>query len=103
MVKWKYEHEWYDQSLNARLKQHKNPNVIQAQNSAVFNHIMETGHPVGKENTFILDNEEQRQRRGIKEAIWERVETPFPINRNGGLHYQGSHIWDRACKALLFC
>ena len=45
------------------------PNNIQAQNLAVFNYIIERGHPIhpiGMENTFILDNEEQCHVRGIK-------------------------------------
>ena len=43
----------------------------------------------GTENTFILDNEEQWHRRGIKETIvWKRVETPS-LNRNGELPYLG--------------
>ena len=58
------------QSLNARLKQHKKPNINQAQNSAV---IMDTVPPIGIEIVFILDNKEHWHRkwgRGlIKKAI----------------------------------
>ena len=88
------------QSLNARLEQHKKPNIIQAQNSAVCSHILETGHSIGMENTFILDNGEQWHGRGIKKAIWECVETSS-LNRNSRLHFHVSHIWDRVLQGVL--
>ena len=57
------------QSQTASLEQHEKPNIIQAQSLTVCNHILETDHSIGMENTFILDNEEQWHRREIKEAI----------------------------------
>ena len=38
-------------------------------------------------------------RRGIKEAIWERVESPS-LNKKGGLRYNLSHAWDSAIKQI---
>ena len=65
------------QSLKARVGQHRRPSTNEAQNSAVYLHIKDTGHSVDIKDTIILDKEEQWHRRGIKEAIWERVEGHF--------------------------
>ena len=40
-------------------------------------------------NTFV--------RRGIKEAIWERVEQPS-FNRKGGFRFSLSNTWDRVLR-----
>ena len=50
--------------------------INEAQNSAVYLHIKATGHSINIKDATILDKEEQWHRRGIKEAIWERVEEP---------------------------
>ena len=42
------------------------------------------------EDVVILDREERYRERGIKEAIWERVEN-LSINKKGGLHFQLSN------------
>ena len=42
----------------------------------------------------ILDKEENWSRRGIKEAVWERIESPS-LNKKGGLRFVLSHTWDR--------
>ena len=47
----------------------------------------------------ILDNERDWRRRGIKEALWERVEDPT-LNRKGGLRFSLSHTWDRALSSV---
>ena len=47
----------------------------------------------------ILDNERDWRRRGIKEALWERVEDPT-LNRKGGLRFSLSHNWDRALSSV---
>ena len=41
---------------------------------------------IGKERWF---------ERGVREAIWERVEKPS-LNKRGGLRFQLSHIWDQS-------
>ena len=38
-------------------------------------------------------------RRGVKEAIWERVENPS-LNKKGGLRHALSHTWDRAVNLI---
>ena len=64
------------QALKARENQHRWPSTNEAQNSAVYLHMKETGHSFNIKHATILDKEEQWNRRGIKEAIWERVEEP---------------------------
>ena len=45
----------------------------------------------------VLDKEENWLRRGIKEAVWERVEGPS-LNKKGGLQFVLSHTWDRVLQ-----
>ena len=54
--------------------QHKRPSTIEVQNSAVYNHLRSSGHSFDVSDVKILDKEENWVRRGIKEAVWERVE-----------------------------
>ena len=51
------------------------------------------------EDVVILNREEDWVRRGIKEAVWERVEKPS-LDRKGGLRYNLSSTWDRALSQL---
>ena len=87
------------QALKSRLNQHRRPSSNKAQNSAVYLHTKETGHSFDITDATILDKEEQWHRRGIKEAIWERVEEPS-LNKKGGLRYNLPHAWDRAIKLI---
>ena len=87
------------QSIRARLKQHQRPNSNPAQNSAVYCHLKDTGHVLHSKGVKILDNERDWRRRGIKEALWERVEDPT-LNRKGGLRFSLSHTWDRALSSV---
>ena len=87
------------QALKTRVGQHRRPSSNEAQNSAVYLHTKETGHSVDGKDAVILDREEQWHRRGIKEAIWERVEQPS-LNKKGGLRFNLSHAWDRAIKTI---
>ena len=64
------------QALGMRMRQHKRPSTIEAQNSAVFNHLRSSGHTFSLGDVKVLDKEENWLRRGIKEAVWERVEGP---------------------------
>ena len=50
--------------------QHRNPSSNEAQNSAVYLHLIKTGHTINIKDATILDKEEHYNRRGIKEAIW---------------------------------
>ena len=63
--------------------------------SADYYHLKDTGHVLDSKGVKILDKERDERRRGIKEAIWERVEDPA-LNRKGGLRFSLSHTWDRA-------
>mgnify|MGYP001796186242 CR=1 FL=1 len=83
------------QALGTRMGQHKRPSTIEAQNSAVFNHLRSSGHSFDLGDVKILDKEENWSRRGIKEAVWERIESPS-LNKKGGLRFVLSHTWDRA-------
>ena len=47
------------------------------------------------EDIVVLDRKEQWHRRGVKEAIWERVENPS-LSKNGGLRHALAHMWGRA-------
>ena len=87
------------QSIRARLKQHQRPNSNLAQDSAVYCHLKDTGHVLDSKGVKILDKERDWQRRGIKEAIWERVEDPA-LNRKGSLPFSLSHTWDRALVSV---
>ena len=58
------------------------PSSNDAQTSAVYNHLKETGHEVSLDDVKILDREENWARRGIEEAINERIEAPL-LNRRG--------------------
>ena len=40
--------------------------------------------------------------RGVKEAIWERVEAPS-LNRKGGLRFRLSHSWDTVLHVVPSC
>ncbi|XP_072041165.1 uncharacterized protein [Amphiura filiformis] len=70
------------QSLRARINQHRRPSSSEAQNSAVFNYCKTTEHFFMPEEVVILDKEEKWFERGVREAIWERVEQPA-INKKG--------------------
>ena len=87
------------QAPKTRVSQHRRPSSNEAQNSAVYLHLNETGHKVDTDDAIILDREEQWHRRGVKEAIWERVEQPS-LNKKGGLRFNLSHTWDRAIKNI---
>ncbi|XP_072041441.1 uncharacterized protein [Amphiura filiformis] len=51
------------QALKARLNQHRRPSSNEAQNSAVYLHLKDTGHNIDTEDAVILDKEEQKQRK----------------------------------------
>ena len=87
------------QSLKARANQHRRPSSNEAQNSAVYTHLKDSGHSFGFEDVVILDKEDKWHERGVKEAIWERVERPS-LNKSGGLRFQLSHTWDRALRGI---
>ena len=78
------------QSLRTRLDQHRHQGSNEAQTSAVYLHCKETRHFFNNTDVVILDREEDWVRRGIKEAIWERLEQPS-LNRKGVLRFSLSN------------
>ena len=83
------------QSLRARMYQHrKSTGFVAIPESAVFTHLKATGHSFNNN-----DRESRWFERGVKEAIWERVEKPT-LNRRGGLRFQLSHAWDRILQEV---
>ena len=88
------------QALKARMRQHRKPNILEAQNSVVFNHLVKENHTFDIDNDVtILDREADWRRRGIKEAIYERIENPT-LNRRGGLRFNLPHSWDVVLKGV---
>ena len=87
------------QSLGARMNQHRRPSSNPAQTSVVYTHLNSTGHAFTLTDLVVLDREEHWHRRGVKEAIWERVENPS-LNRKGGLRHSLSHTWDRTVRLI---
>jgi uncharacterized FlaG/YvyC family protein len=87
------------QSIRARTSQHRRPSSNEAQNSAVYTHNQATGHTFNTEDVIVLDKEERWFERGVREALWERVEQPS-LNKKGGLRFQLSHAWDQALKGI---
>ena len=70
-----------------------------AQNSAVYNHCKASNHSFKPEEVVIPDKEDRWFERGVREAIWERVEQPA-LNKKGGLRFQLSPAWDKAIRRL---
>ena len=87
------------QSLRARVNQHRRPSSSEAQNSAVYMHIKNSDHIFNPEEVVVLDKEERWFERGVREAIWERVEQSS-LNKKGGLRFLLSHAWDWALKDI---
>ncbi|XP_071500717.1 uncharacterized protein [Diadema antillarum] len=97
-------HDFYigetQQSLKARMNQHRRPsNSESIPDSAVYTHINASKHSFNTNQVIILDRESKWFERGVKEAIWERVERPT-LNKRGGLRFNLSHAWDRAVRKI---
>ena len=50
--------------------------------------MKETGHTVAITDFRVLDKEEDWHRRGVKEAIWERMKEPSLNKKGGGAPFQ---------------
>ena len=81
------------QPLAKRAHQHTHP-AAGRPNSAVLDHIGDTGHRVDLDSFEILEREEDWRRRGIREAIWVRQLRP-KLNKSGGLRHSLSPLWNR--------
>jgi hypothetical protein len=85
------------QALKSRVSQHRRPSTGDTYDSAIFTHMRETGHTVDIKDFKVLDKEEDWHKRGVKEAIWERIKEPT-LNKKGGLRFNLPHTWDRALQ-----
>lgn len=85
------------QSLKARASQHSRPHTNELQESAIYSHKKSTGHNINIKDFKIVDREEGWFERGVREAVYERLEAPS-LNRRGGLRFHLSHTWDRALR-----
>ena len=59
--------------------------------SAVTDHYVRENHLIDWENTKILDRENDRRARQVREAIWIRRKKPVSLNRDEGV-YTLSHV-----------
>ena len=66
--------------------------VSEIHKSAITDHVVTDNHVMDWDNIRVLDREEDRTRRWIKEAIWIRKSVPVMNRDEGG--YQLSHIYD---------
>ena len=57
----------------------------------ILNCISESGHKFQNSDVLILDSETGWHERGIKEAIYDRIEKPSLTNK---LRFKLSHAWD---------
>ena len=71
----------------------------EAQNSAVYTHLKDSGHSFKTQDIVILDKEPRWHERGVREAVWERIEQPS-LNKKGGLRFQLSRAWDGALRQV---
>ena len=83
------------QTLKARMKQH-----TWQETSGLYQHMTEKHHrfdPIS--NVTIIDREPRYFERGVREAIYERMERPA-MNKTGGLRFTLSRSCDRAITAF---
>ena len=66
--------------------------------STPYTHAKTTEHQISPE-VAILDKEEQWFERGVKEAIWKRVEAPS-LDKKGSLLLKLSHAWDQLLRNI---
>ena len=89
------------QSLKARFSQHRHPSSSEQEvDSAIYDHSKRSGHLTDMKDIVIIDRDERWFERGVREAIWERVEKPS-LNKHGGLRFQLSHAWDQSLINIL--
>ena len=67
--------------------------------SAVYLHLKEKDHSFEDSNVRILDREDRWFERGVKEAIYVKVEKPS-LNRGGGLRHHLSPIYNAALSTI---
>ena len=67
--------------------------------SAVYSHLKEKTHSFEDNNVKILDREDRWFERGVKEAIYVKIEKPS-LNRRGGLRHHISSIYNVALSSV---
>ena len=83
------------QPLSKRMYQHRRPSSSGVNDSAVYSHLKFADHKFDNKDVLILDKEHNWFERGVKEAIYVRLEEPT-LNRGGGLRHNLSHAYDGA-------
>ncbi|KAM7378702.1 hypothetical protein PAMP_004307 [Pampus punctatissimus] len=86
------------QPLHKRMYQHRRPNSS-GLDSAVYLHLKEKAHSFEDNNVHILDREDRWFERGVKEAIYVKIEKPT-LNRGGGLRHHLSPIYNAALSSI---
>jgi hypothetical protein len=80
------------------MQQHRRANANDC-NSAVFEHIRDSGHTVDTKDVQVLDSESDWFRRGVREAIWIRKERPT-LNKGGGARFKLPRIYDELIRDI---
>ncbi|XP_050957575.1 uncharacterized protein LOC127158535, partial [Labeo rohita] len=86
------------QMLSKRMSQHRRGNSS-GQESAVFTHLQKEQHSFKDQDVYILDREDGWFERGVKEAIYVKVERPS-LNRGGGLRHHLSSSYNAVLRTL---
>ena len=86
------------QTLHKRLAQHRRSNTS-GPDSAVHLHLKEMAHSFEDSDVHIMDREDRWFERGVKEAIYVKVEKPS-LNRGGGLRHHLSPIYNAVLSSL---
>lgn len=82
------------------MNQHAKPGTGENRDSSMFLHMKTTGHSFTLDDDVeIIDKEERWFERGVREALYDRIEKPT-LNRTGGLRFILSHIWDRTLRPV---
>ena len=73
-----------ERSLKTRFQEHRRPSTVSSEVSQHI-HIESPGHKVKLDEVKILDRDSRYFERGVKEAVYIRVNQPS-LNRDGGRH-----------------
>ncbi|XP_061603008.1 uncharacterized protein LOC133464838 [Cololabis saira] len=86
------------QPLSKRMSQHRRGNSS-GQDSAVYTHLQKEKHSFRDQDVHVLDREDGWFERGVREAIYVKVERPS-LNRGGGLRHHLSSSYNAVLKTL---
>ena len=85
------------QALQKRLQQHRKASYGDTYDSAIFTHSQESGHTFENKDVLILDRDDRWFERGVKEAVWERIEQPSLTSK---LRLTLSRTWDQPLRSI---